>query len=320
MLKVHVDVGLLFQLKFLIKSMPYFFIQKKSSIISQSGKDALDLLQRLTTNNISDLSIENPIRTLLTNNKGRIIDSLLVFMENDRNLNLICDSGDTSMVIKEIDRFTIIEESNLYDNSDQFARITVFGDVGDFFLKKQFNINVIDSKNEIFFERFKIILLEDRTKKAPWYELIVKKEYLQKITKLLISLNCIQANEMDLNFYCIYNLIPSYNREYGIHTNPIESGLVDLISFKKGCYVGQEVIARIHNYNKVKRAVVLLKLEKPVSIGDKLTIGSSIIGEITSFSEEHNLIALGLVKIKYSSEGTTYSINEGEAKIMRSSK
>tara|TARA_Y100000590_G_C15619868_1_gene977139 strand:- start:363 stop:1262 length:900 start_codon:yes stop_codon:yes gene_type:complete len=299
--------------------MPYFFIQEKSSIINQSGKDALDLLQRLTTNDISELSIQNPIRTLLTNNKGRIIDSILLFMDADRDLNLLCDSGDTSMVIKEIDRFTIIEESNLYDNSDQFARITAFGDVEDLFFKEPFNINT-DSKNEIFFEGFKIILLEDRTKKAPWYELIVKKENLQQITNILVSLNCTQANEMDLNSYCIYNLIPSYNREYGIHTNPIESGLVDLISFEKGCYVGQEVIARIHNYNKVKRAVVLLKLDKPVSIGDKLTIGSSIIGEITSFGGDHNLIALGLVKIKYSSEGTTYSINEGEAKIMRSSK
>ena len=303
-----------------MKSNPYFFIQKNSSIINQSGKDALDLLQRLTTNDISDLSIQNPIRTLLTNNKGRIIDSILVFMNTDRDLNLICDSGDTSMVIKEIDRFTIIEDSNLYDNSDEFARVTVFGDVEDLFFKEPFNTNIIDSKNEIFIEGFKIIVLEDKTKKAPWYELIVKKENLQKITELLISLNCIQANEMNLNSYCIHNLIPSYNREYGIHTNPIESGLVDLISFEKGCYVGQEVIARIHNYNKVKRAVVLLKLEKPVNIGDKLKIESSIIGEITSFSEGNNLIALGLVKIKYSSEGTTYSINEGEAKIMRSSK
>ena len=51
---------------------------------------------------------------------------------------------------------------------------------------------------------------------------------------------------------------PSYDRELSEAYNPLETGLWGSISFTKGCYIGQEVIARLDTYQKVQKHLVSL--------------------------------------------------------------
>lgn len=60
--------------------------------------------------------------------------------------------------------------------------------------------------------------------------------------------------------------------------------LLDAISFDKGCYTGQEVIARTHYKGASKRRTLRFESEKPVSAGDKVSDGSRDIGEVLNVS------------------------------------
>ena len=88
--------------------------------------------------------------------------------------------------------------------------------------------------------------------------------------------------------------------EYGDHANPIEAGLYSLIDFDKGCYVGQEVIARLDTYDKVQRSVKVLESKSPLAKGAKLTSGSKLAGIVTSPSSlasgEGRYLSLALVR------------------------
>ena len=110
-----------------MKKNAYYYLRSNSSVIKHSGSDSLDLLNRLTTNDLSNLNKLNPIRTLLTNNKGRIVDSLLILMRNDNDLYLLSDSNDQSKIINEIEKYTIIEDSILSDISKNISRLILYG-------------------------------------------------------------------------------------------------------------------------------------------------------------------------------------------------
>ena len=300
-----------------MKKNAYYYLRSNSSVIKHSGSDSLDLLNRLTTNDLSNLNKLNPIRTLLTNNKGRIVDSLLILMRNDNDLYLLSDSNDQSKIINEIEKYTIIEDSILSDISKNISRLILYGKDIKSFLQKKLNL-INDNYNICDINGYQITIIKDISKKVHWYEIILDKKNISDFVETLTSFDFIMATDKNFNSYCVQNMIPTYHREFGLHTNPIESGLVNLVNFEKGCYVGQEVIARLFNYKKTKRSLVLLKSNNHVMIGDKINHNSVMVGEITSVDNDDNN-ALALVKILYSKKGTKLKINDLDVIVTKSS-
>ena len=99
-------------------------------------------------------------------------------------------------------------------------------------------------------------------------------------------------------------------REISSAYNPLELGLHDAIHWDKGCYIGQEVIARIDNYDKQSRRLVGLvageKIWETMSHGDEIFSDGKTVGRITSvspiFSKGQNC-ALAVVKMSALSDG-----------------
>ena len=98
--------------------------------------------------------------------------------------------------------------------------------------------------------------------------------------------------------------IPRFGIDMGNNTLPPEAGLdTRAISYTKGCYIGQEIIARIRTYGRVNRTLVGYRpdanLAKTATTGTKLTDDSGkTLGTLTSIvnSPKFGLIALGMAK------------------------
>lgn len=89
--------------------------------------------------------------------------------------------------------------------------------------------------------------------------------------------------------------------------NPLEAGLVRIVSFNKGCYIGQEVVARLDSYNKVKQHLVGFIGEDPIPPGAEFSDEGRTTGRITrsTFSPElQQYIALGYIRTQYANPGT----------------
>jgi folate-binding protein YgfZ len=79
--------------------------------------------------------------------------------------------------------------------------------------------------------------------------------------------------------------LPAQGHELTEDHNPLEAGLKDAVSFSKGCYVGQEVVARLNTYGKVSRSLVRLLLPSgaPVpAVGASVLLGGAVVGTVTS--------------------------------------
>jgi folate-binding protein YgfZ len=83
-------------------------------------------------------------------------------------------------------------------------------------------------------------------------------------------------------FHRIANGFPVYGAEFGVQTNPLESRLQGSISYNKGCYIGQEVIARLTTYKKVQRRLMSARLDGSVQAGARLIFEGTPVGYITS--------------------------------------
>ena len=92
---------------------------------------------------------------------------------------------------------------------------------------------------------------------------------------------------------------PRYGVDLDDSVIPQEAGLNErAVSFTKGCYVGQETVARLHYRGKPNRRLLGLRLSEPAPPGTELRLGEKVVGELGSVvvSPEHGPIGLALIR------------------------
>jgi len=91
-----------------------------------------------------------------------------------------------------------------------------------------------------------------------------------------------------------------YGVDYDERTLPQEAGLSHTLSVEKGCYVGQETVARIHFRGHVNRALRTLRFDGPVEVGSDLTYRDELVGRVTSsvVSPRFGPIGIGMVRVE----------------------
>lgn len=98
---------------------------------------------------------------------------------------------------------------------------------------------------------------------------------------------------------------PVPGRELTEEFNALEAGLWDAVSFDKGCYIGQETIARLDAYDGVKQCLYGFRFDGPVTAGTPLWLGEDRAGKLTSvLPTEDGAIALGYLRRKAGGVGT----------------
>lgn len=120
------------------------------------------------------------------------------------------------------------------------------------------------------------------------------------------------ATEEEVERWRIEARIPRWGRELDETILPAEAGLEDThISFSKGCYPGQEPIARQHYRGKVNRRLRVLEIDGGAKAGDELALGEKTVGRITSTADG---VALGYVRTEVPDDADL-SAGTGHAKM-----
>ena len=107
---------------------------------------------------------------------------------------------------------------------------------------------------------------------------------------------------------------PRLGLDFDSDTIPQEADLNERgVSFTKGCYVGQETVARLHYKGKPNRHLRGLRLSGPAQRGDELRLGERVVGSLGTVvdSPEHGPIALALVR-REAEPGAAVAVGDGE--------
>ncbi|WP_297453354.1 folate-binding protein [Persephonella sp.] len=114
----------------------------------------------------------------------------------------------------------------------------------------------------------------------------------------------------------IKNCIPKIGKELKKGFHPLEANILYAFSFEKGCYVGQEAIARVYFRGRPPRTLSKFQIEKPVEENEKIYLNDKPVGVITSVSPDKT-IALGYILRSLFEEGKTFKTDSGEVKIIK---
>ncbi len=223
----------------------------KVEFLALGGPDALDFLHRMSTNDLLALKIDQATPTVLITEKGRIID-LVTVVRRQNDLLLLTSLGSASLIQAWLQKYIIMEEIQIDDVSHEFSSQLFIGPHAITSVNEQLNTVVPERPNEI------IRAAVDGVERSFFRSSYGRMEAVQMIapgmkSSLPLSLPTL-APEV-LNAIRIEEGIPAYPSELNARVNPLECGLRSCISFTKGCYIGQEVIARLDTYKKVQRSL-----------------------------------------------------------------
>jgi folate-binding protein YgfZ len=105
---------------------------------------------------------------------------------------------------------------------------------------------------------------------------------------------------------------PRFGAEMGTETMPAEAGIVEAaVSFTKGCYIGQETVARLHYKGKPNRHLRGLRLSAPAPPGASLRLGEKEVGRLggAAVSPAHGPIGLAILR-REAEPGATVAVGE----------
>lgn len=279
---------------------------KKIGIIQAKGKDALDFLNRMSTNNLSDLNNNEYQKTVLTTDKGRIIDLIDVIKIKDQLLLLTTNKYEDK-IVTHLNKYAIIDDVVFEKSNEQLLSIKIFGEnlINNFSNLFGFNI-----QKDIKIKFFKEINSEFAYYQNYPIETISILSHLSNINEYIEILNEEkQMTDEEYEIFRIENGIPEGPNELNEQINPKECNLEKFISYTKGCYIGQEVIARLDAQGKVPKKLVLINSEDEIKINDKIYIEGKEAGFISSSSLKKDLyVGLGFIRSIHLDINKNYSI------------
>lgn len=259
--------------------LPSVIYQFPFDVIKIIGAESVDFLQRITTNDFTGFSNGNIQKTLLVTDKGRILDTVWIIHRNDYLLMLI-SNGMTTEIIAWLNKYIVMEDIALSDVSSEITIDLHFDHINNFYHSDYFGFPVSFELKE------------------------------QSISDSYIFSETFEQ-------WRIENGIPKIKKELIQDFNPLELNLWNWISFTKGCYIGQEVIARLDTYNKIQRTLCrfssnLLIKEKEVLVAENGTE----IGTITSvIGSENKFIGLAIVRVKFAADRQILRTKESNTDI-----
>lgn len=228
------------------------------------GRDALDLLHRLTTADLKSLTPGRGLPAVLTSPKGRIVERLFVHLQEGGDLLLVTGGGNAARVAAHLRRFVMREDVEITDATAESRFFALIGPLA----REAAAAAGIEPP-----ERFgaassslaagALVLGHDGLSSEGLSLVVPAAEAGSAGEALLAAVRSTGGSLVGpgpAEAWRILRGLPASGAELTEEHNPLEAGLWDAVSFTKGCYVGQEVVARLNTYDKVSRVLAGLVL------------------------------------------------------------
>jgi folate-binding protein YgfZ len=318
--------------KFSSADSEYWALQKSAGLVDLScsgvfelrGDDRTRFLHGMVTNDIKSLTPGGGCHAAFLSPQGRMTADLHVFCAED-SLILTTEPAAREKLGPALRKYIIGDRSLLEDRSEELALLSLQGPKANALVTKILSEPLSLERPYDHFEATlagaKARICRVHRTSAGGCDFIVERQSLPLVWDLILANG--KNDEVQpvgfesFNVHRIEAGIPWYGLDIEENTLPIEAGLEkDAISFNKGCYIGQESVARITYRGHVNRKLVGLCLSgiQPASKGDKVSKDGQEVGWVTSSGYSPNFkraIALGYLRREVLEPRTTVLVESG---------
>jgi len=288
--------------------------------IRVSDEDRIRFLHNQSTNDFQRLKAGLGLDTVFVTSTARSIDLVTAYVMEDAVLLLVSPNR-RQYLMDWLDRYIFFADKvKLTDVTSESATFSLVGPGSDALLD-QLGAGAIIGQPYASHQLLQLGDIEVRVAVGsglamPGYTLIVPG------TNAATWSNIVQAGAVPVSDRAWEQLRieqgrPVPDQELTEDYNPLEAGLWQTISFDKGCYIGQETIARLNTYKGVKQQLWGIRLSAPVEPGSVITVGDEKVGKLTSYTDtDHGSFGLGYVRTKAGSVGLKVQIGGADGEIV----
>ena len=243
-------------------SMKTIYSVESLSIVDLEGVDAEKVLHNLTTNAVKGMSEGDQVETFVTDLRGKTLGQVYA-IRTSKGFRLVGSPGQSEAILAHVDRYTIREDATGI-NRDQ--------DYVPFVLPPQCDPAALapiafDCEVGWIGEASRLLLTDN------------EQDFLASVQSAewsLMNFNEFHRQRTRAGF-------PWHGVDFDDSNLPQETGRDVAISFTKGCYLGQETIARLDALGQVQKKLVRWSIDSTdVEPGQKLMSGDKLVGRITS--------------------------------------
>lgn len=298
--------------------------QTGMALIEVTGRDAADYLHRMLTSSVKSLSPGQGGRSAVLKGDGRMVSPATVFRTGSESFLLLAPGVCRASLGAHLDKYLITEEAEIRDRSEDDAAFAVAGPLAAGVVSAVAGADV-HSLGELAsapgrFGASEVLVLRTDPFRLPGFLLLVPAASEAAAREALAG-QVLSAGGSILNQEaCTVLRVEAGEPEFGTDMNestiPLEAGLREAIDFRKGCFPGQEIVARIENLGHPAKMLVGLTLppeDERSAAGTPLFFDGKETGRITSAVMSPALgrrIALATVKWDQREPGTELELKE----------
>lgn len=221
------------------------------------GADATSFLHGQLANDVSGMPVGTARRSLYLSHKGHALAEVMVMRHGRNDYELVEEGGAVSWVKAELERHVVFDDVAV-EGPTPVGLVTVQGEGAAHVLARALGVEapvgeaVASSREGSAYRR--------RRSEAGGYDVLWGEP--AELLPTLASAGARVAAPEDIALLRVRALIAHVPQDAGEGVLPQEAGLEDALSYRKGCYLGQEIMARIEARGNVRRTLRRLRLER----------------------------------------------------------
>ena len=269
-----------------------------------TGADRVEFLHGQVSNEVKRLAVGEAIRALMLNVKGHALAGMRIYKRED-DLFVAIEGGAGARVIQGLRAHIIFDQVELEDLSGTLASLTLQGEdaarvltevLGEVPQPGRFVQPPFASAHS---ESARVLVGETPRSLHGGYDLHVLTKDAPALFEALLNAGAAPAGEDALTLARVVAGIPAAETEGGEGVLPQEAGLEPWLSYRKGCYLGQEIMARIEARGNVRRELRRLRLSALPAAGARdIVQNGKVVGRLGAVATrpEEGVIGLGVVR------------------------
>jgi tRNA-modifying protein YgfZ len=291
--------------------------------IELSGPERAKMLHNLTTNDIKRLKPGAGTEAFLTSSQGRTLAFLAVHCEEDRLL-VRSDPGTAEAILAHIAKFGLFEDATTRDVSAETAEWHLVGPEAAEVLKQVIGVEAGPDLSLISgtYQGQPVRVIRESPTSHPGITLIASRDGSDSLSAVLIEAVTARGGQRldpeEFEALRIEAGTPAFGRDLSATNLPQEVNRdARAISFVKGCYLGQETVARLDALGHVNKILfgAVAESDRVPPVGSVLRADDKDVGVVTSsaFSPGWSrAVVLGYVKVAHAKPGSLLTAVSGE--------
>lgn len=303
-----------------INAMNGFFLKtaNPAAFICVTGEDAAEFLQSQLSNEVEQVADGSVTHALLLNLKGKIEGDCHALRADEEQYWLYSERTPAGSIISRFEKYIIADDVELENLSDGSSQLTVYGEALHA-AAEHFGLAVPDAGS--FARVGECFCFATPRAESPALEVIGPVAALQELAAALESAGCSIIDAAEAARLRISAGIPAVLADATADDFPQECGpLAELVSYRKGCYLGQEIMAGLRKTGRTTRGLCRVVSDGKLPENAPLFADGKQVGELRSTAKNGTgAIALAMLRRKVLEAAPTLALSvdgSGEIRIL----